>query len=180
MNNTIRFWACFLIAGALVACGDDGHHEDGHDEPEGDDHSEHAHASKHGGTPTELGAHEGFVYVKHDEKGGSVTIWIYLGEETVVTKPAEAPVLNLKTKDGPKSITATQMGDAWIFTDNALKGEPEGARFRIVVGGKTYSPEMAHDHDHDGDDHDGDDHDGDGHDGDDHEDHDDNDHDEKD
>jgi len=150
-------FACFLVAAALVACGDAGHDEkDGHD---GHDHDAHAHEAPHGGTLAELGAHEGFAEFKHDESAGTVTIWVYLGEEMTATKPAEAPVLNLKTKDGPKSLTAKAMGDAWVFTDSSLKGEPEGARFRIVVGGRTYSPEMAHDHEnHEGHDHGGEDH----------------------
>ncbi|MEM8884327.1 MAG: hypothetical protein AAGD14_09675 [Planctomycetota bacterium] len=130
-----------LLAATLLACGDHGH---GHDHGHGS--HDHHHDPKHGGHLTELGAHEGFLETKLDHAAGTLTIWIYLGEEMIDTQPAREPVLNLKTKDGPKSLTAKREGDHWVFRDDALKSDPEEARFRIVAGGKTYTPELVHHH----------------------------------
>ena len=132
-------------------------------------HDAHAHEAKHGGELTELGAHEGFLETKLDHDAGTLSVWIYLGEEMTDTRPAAAPVLNLMTKDGAKSLTAVEQSGVWVFSDTALKGEPEKARFRFTVGGTIYTPALAHEHahDHDGEGHgeesDGHDHDGEGH-----------------
>jgi len=192
------------LAVLFVGCGDKDADKagDGAKEPEG--HDDHAHAAKHDGDLLELGAHEGFLEVKMDHDAGTVTIWSYLGEEMKDTKLGDVPVLNFKAEGKPMQLKGKlQSNGSWQFVDASLKGEPEGARFRIVMAGKTYSPEWGHTHDHDGhdhaegeghDEHDGHDHDGedhdeheghdhdgedhDGHDHDDH-DHDDHDHDEK-
>jgi len=134
------------LAVALIACGEQGHdHEKGEKH---DDHEGHAHAAKNGGELFELGAHEGFLEAKLDHGAGTLKIWIYMGEEMTPARPAEAPVLNLVTKDGPKTLTAMLDDGVWVFADEALKSEPESARFRFTVGGKSYSPAMAHTHDH--------------------------------
>lgn len=139
MNKLIAL----LGIAALVACG-----EKTEKPAEDDGHDAHAHAAKHGGELIELGAHEGFLESKLDHGAGTLKIWIYLGEEMRDTRPAAAPVLNLMTKDGPKSLTAVEDDGVWVFADAALKGEPENARFRFTVGGKTYTPALAHAHDH--------------------------------
>ena len=128
---------------ALVACG-----EQGHDHDKGDGHEGHAHAAKHGGDLIELGAHEGFLEVKLDHGAGTAKIWVYMGEEMTHARPAEAPVLNLVTEAGPKTLTAMLDDDVWVFADAALKKEPENARFRFTVGGKTYTPALEHGHEH--------------------------------
>ena len=139
-------WIALLAAAALVACGDHGH-----DHGDEGGHDDHAHSAKHGGELVELGAHEGFLETKIDHGAGTLKMWIYMGEEMVDTRPASAPVLNLVTKDGPKTLTAVEDGGVWVFSDPALKEEPENARFRFTAGGKTYTPALAHDHDHDHD-----------------------------
>ena len=149
-------WMTLLAAVALIACG-----EKKTDEGGGEDAHAHDHAAKHDGELMELGAHEGFLETKIDHGAGTLKVWIYLGEEMTDTRPAAAPVLNLMTKDGPKTLTAMEDDGAWVFADAALKSEPENARFRFTVGGKTYTPalehahdhEHAHEHDEDGDDH---------------------------
>lgn len=162
----IRWITLTLLSLAVIGCGKDDHDHDG----EGCGHDDHAHNPKHGGHLIELGQHEGFLEVKVDHKAGKVMIWSYMGEEMKDTKLTTAPTLNLKTKAGPKQIKGAGSGHAWTFTDAALKDEPEGARFVIAIGGKTYNAKWEDDHDHDHADHD-DDHDHDHEDGD-HDDHD--------
>lgn len=147
-----------LVPLIALGCGEEkGHdHEDeGHEEHA---HDEHAHEAKHGGDLITLGDHEGFLEVKLDHDAGKLTVWVYLGEEMKSASLDRAPVLNFKTDSGPKQLTGEASGGKWIFTSDALRGEPEGARFRIVMGGKSYSPEWDHHHGG-GDGHEGHDHD---------------------
>jgi len=171
------------LAVLFAGCGDKDAETAGAGTKEPEAHDDHAHAAKHDGDLLELGAHEGFLEVKMDHDAGTVTIWSYLGEEMKDTKLGDVPVLNFKAADKPMQLKGKLQSDgSWQFADASLKGEPEGARFRIVMAGKTYSPEWSHSHDHDGHDHDGEshgdeEHDGHDHDGEDHDDHDHDDHD---
>ena len=141
------------LALVFVGCGGDADKTgDNGKEPESPD--EHAHAAKHGGTLLEVGAHVGFLEVKLDHDKGQVTVWAYLGEKLTDAKLGDAPRLNFKAGDKPMQLKGTANADgSWVFSDAALKGEPEGARFRVVLGGKTYSPEWAHTPAHEGHDH---------------------------
>ncbi len=148
----IRTIAFLLVAGLFLgACGDKAADSDGEAEKheEHDEHDEHAHAAKHGGDLLELGAHDGFLEVLLDHAAGTVTIWPYLGEEMKDVKLSKDPVLNFNSSNGPVQVTAKLTFGVWVFTHEALKGEPEGARFRIVMAGKTYNPAFDHAHDHD-------------------------------
>ena len=146
MRTLILFFAPLL---AFAGCSDE-------KEPatEGDD-EEHAHAAKHGGALLTLGEHEGFIEVKVYHDAGTLALWVYVGEEMKPGSLDSAPVLNMKTDNGPIQLTGKGSGDTWTFSDQALKGEPEGARFLVALGGKSYSPEWAHSHegheDHDED-----------------------------
>ena len=164
---------CALAVAAFIAGCDHGHD---HDSEEGCGHEghEHAHAAKNGGVIKELGDHEGWAELKADHKAGTVTLWVYQGEDMAVTKVSEAPILNLNTGEGPHQLTGVAKGDTWVFSGDVLKGEFESARLRLSMDGKSYAPEWAHDHDHahehgEGDGHD---HDGEGHAKDEHEGHD--------
>jgi len=172
----IRTIAFLLIAGLFLgACGDKAAESEGGAEKH-EEHDEHAHAAKHGGDLLELGAHDGFLEVLLDHANGTVTIWPYLGEEMKDVKLSKDPVLNFKSSNGPIQVTAELTAGKWVFTHEALKGEPEGARFRIEMAGKKYNPTFDHAHDHD--EHEGHDHaEGEGHDEDDgHDEHDGHDH----
>ena len=139
MKTLILFLAPLI---ALAACS----YEKSPD-GEGEAHEEHAHAAKHDGTLIALGDHEGFLEFKLDHDAGALSVWVYMGEEMTPASLDAAPVLNMKTEAGPKQLTGKGSGGTWTFRDEVLKGEPEEARFRILVGGKTYSPEWEHDHD---------------------------------
>ena len=155
----------FTAALFLGACGDKETGTEGGTETQ-EEHDEHAHAAKHGGDLLELGAHVGFLEVKLDHANGRATVWPYLGEEMQDVKLAKAPVLNFKSGAGPVQVTAELEDGVWVFSHEALKGEPEGARFRVVMAGKTYNIDFDHAHDHDEgeehDEHEGHDHDEDG------------------
>jgi len=84
--------------------------------------------------------------VKHDEEAGTMTVWAYAGEAMAEAKLDEPPVLNSVGESGPQQLTAEQDGGAWTFRDDALKGEPEGARLRLRAGGRTYTPALPHAH----------------------------------
>jgi hypothetical protein len=177
----MKILSAFAIAVLIAGC-DDGHNHDGED---GHDHAEHAHAAKNGGALRELGDHEGFAELKADHAAGTVTLWVYQGEEMTAAKITEAPMLNLKTGKEPVQIKGVSKGDTWVFAHDALKSEFESARLQLTMNGKSYTPEWKHDHDHadehgegEGHDHEGeghgkDEHEGHDHDGDDHKGHDD-------
>jgi len=124
---------------ALAACGNDAHEEEHAEEA-------HAHAAQHGGEIVVVVEHGLFLEVKHDEEAGAMTVWAYAGEAMADAKLDEPPVLNFVGESGPTQLTAEQAGGAWTFRDDALKGEPEGARLRLRAGGKTYTPALPHAH----------------------------------
>jgi hypothetical protein len=62
------------------------------------------------------------------------------------TNPDEAPVFNFVTDAGPQSLAGVEKDGAWVFTHDALKGEPSKARFLLKIDGKSYSPDFAHKH----------------------------------
>ena len=139
----IKYLTTALVLSLFVfGCGE--HHD--HADPDGEGQEEHAeHAAQHGGELTILGDHAAHFEVMHDDGAGTVTAWIYDGDMKPA-KPDEAPVFNFVTEDGPQSLTAVEKDGAWFFSHEALKGEPEKARFLLKLGGKSYSPEFAHKH----------------------------------
>jgi len=115
----------------------------GKTEAPADGHEEHAHEPKHGGALAAVSGHELFVEAKHDEEGGVLSVWIYAGEELEEATPDEPPVLNLGGAGGPRQVTGELSNGAWTFR---VEGEPEGARLRLRVGGKSYTPDLPHAH----------------------------------
>ena len=166
-----------LAALALVACGDHAHTKKG-----GHDHGEHGHHGEkgpNGGAIGEVGDHVAHLEMIVDH-GRNAVIAHVLTHDNEPLRIKDAPVLNLVFESGPKQLTGKAVDEnadgatEWHFRDELLAGEPESGKFRIVVKGKPYVVELAHDHeDHDHDhDEDGEEHeDGDHEDGD-HEDHD--------
>ena len=127
-----------LVAG----CGGNGEAEKANGENGKKAHEEEG---KHGGHLEPLGDDEAHVEMKVDHAAGTVQLWIYDGD---VNKCAadEAPVLNAKYASGLVRLTATAGGEDcdWLIRDDALKAEPEQARFLLKIGGKTYTPELVH------------------------------------
>ena len=132
------------------------------DEPPPPPESEHAHPSEgpHHGSLIELGNEEYHAELVHDEQTATVTIYI-LDSSAMKAVPIDAKELtiNLKHDGQPEQFKLTAAPDEedpqgkssrFISNDREL-GEDldaEGADARMVVkiGGKSYTGELAHEH----------------------------------
>jgi hypothetical protein len=142
-----RVWPVVPLLLICLACG-------GAEEPagHGDEHDEevHDHEAKHGGETMVLGEEEAHLEVLVNHGEGFIRVWSYDAEMNVV--PLDGPpVLNLKYADGLTRLTAELVPDGedapcWEFRDEKLKEEPESGRFQIALGGRSYSPDLEHDH----------------------------------
>ncbi|MHC4958155.1 MAG: hypothetical protein ACYTGN_07240 [Planctomycetota bacterium] len=129
----------FLLALAVAGCG-------GEHEHSGDGCGEGAHDhSPHDGTLLDLGDHEGHLEVVLDHGSGTATIWLSTPERKDL-KAEEAPVFSFVADGKPKQVTGKGSGAKWVFTDEALKGEPEKAKFRVKANGTTYTTAFDHAH----------------------------------
>jgi hypothetical protein len=93
-----------------------------------------------------LGEHEGHLEVKLDHDAGTATIWASTNARADLGLD-EAPVLNFASDGKPVQVTGEGEGHMWVFTHEALKGEPHNAKFKLKVGGRTFTPKWAHEHD---------------------------------
>jgi len=141
--------ALVLFSLALVGCGkaEEGQGEQPEQGEQAEEQPEEhgAHEAKHGGELVALGDHAAHIEVLHDDGAGTVTVYVYDGAVEPM-EPDAAPVFNFVTDEGPQSVTAVATDGAWIFTHEALKDEPQKARFLVKLGGKSYSPDFAHKH----------------------------------
>jgi hypothetical protein len=137
---------------ALAACGEEHDHsaDDGHDHAAEEEGAHEEHAAQNGGELLELGEHEGHAEVKLDHDNGVLALWLWNAEMKPWTAD-KPPVLNFTLDGKPHSLTAEGEGAEWMFTHEALKGEPENVRFRVSAGGTTYQAQWMHQHDHDHD-----------------------------
>ncbi len=106
---------------------------------------DHSAAALHGGSVIELGDHAAFLEVVHDATAATVQVYVTDGNGDPLT-PDDAPVLNFTSDGTPAQLVATGEGGTWTFADPALESDPEHARIRIAVAGKTFTPELAHQH----------------------------------
>ena len=135
----------------------------GHDH---DKHEEHEKKGPNGGELLEVGKEVAEIEVLHDEKSGTVKLFVFkegAKEKLVLEK---APRLNLTLKSGrkqlkTKAIDGAEKSHSFSVTSELLKGEPE-ISISLKVNGVSFAVKM-HDHDdhagHDHDDHEGHDHD---------------------
>jgi len=137
--------ATLILMLSLAACGDEHASDDVRGGNADDDHG--AHAAKHGGDLLTLAEHELFLEVVHDDDAAAVHVWLYRGEEMAAAAPDAPPVLNLVAGGATKQLDGVEGDDGrWTFSDAALAGEPEGARFTISVDGQRYVPAWEHGH----------------------------------
>lgn len=107
-----------------------------------DDH-EHG---PNGGDLAEVGDKEhNHVEIKHDEKTGTLKLWVIAKDGKTVVAIKDAPKLNLKSKAGNKQIEMKAAGNGWEATDDILKEEPDG-RVQIVIGDKKHNVKLEHHH----------------------------------
>lgn len=117
---------------------------------EKDDHGHHHHdKGAHGGTILDSGSAL-HVELVHNEKEGKLSLYILKEDCTTPQNLDTAPIVNLKTKDGPKQLTANIVENNhahYEVSDNILKEELAG-RIAIDFEGKRYNIDIAH-HEHD-------------------------------
>lgn len=136
------------------------------DDHEGHDHAPGAHdhptEGPHHGSLIELGAEEYHAEMVHDEKAGTITIYV-LDSAAKKAVPIEASEITINLKhDGKgeqfKLAAKPDQGDAegnssrFVSTDKELgedlHGEDAEATLVLSINGKSYRGKIAHDHDH--------------------------------
>lgn len=143
---------CFAIAIAFAAGWQDASAED----------PEHAAVGPHKGSLVELGDEEYHAEVVHDEKAGTVTIYL-LGSDakTAVSTDAKEVVVNAKVKGKAvqmKLKAAPQKGDKTGTTScfaskskelmELLDNEEVKPILRVTIAGKTFNGAIEHEHEH--------------------------------
>ena len=135
-----------------------------HSKGDGHDHGDagHAEVGPHDGHLIELGKEEYHAELVHDEAAGKVTIYVLdSGAKKSVPIEAAELIINLK-HDGKgeqfKLAAAPQEGDGegkssrFVSDDKELAEDldHEGTQARLVIeiGGKSFTGEIKHDHDH--------------------------------
>ena len=160
-----------LSATALSGCNDEQPAPDTNkaSAPKHDAHDDHAHPTEgpHHWGLIELGNEEYHGELVHDEKAGTVTIYILDGAAKAAV-PIEATelMLNVTREDkGTQYALAArpEEGDAdgkssrFVSDDpklgEALDAEGTTARLTVKIAGKSYTGQVEHDHDHAGHDH---------------------------
>lgn len=130
--------------------------EKGH---EGHDHAEHGKKGPNGGEILEVGKEIAEIEVIHDEKSGTIKVFVFKEGAKEKLLLDKAPRLNLTLKDGrkqlkTKAIDGAEKSHSFSVTDVLLKGEPE-ITISIKINDKSYSVKMHDHHDeHEGHDHD--------------------------
>lgn len=160
---------------SMVGCSDNEPSPDGPistgppatvDSHEGHDHGpgghDHPTEGPHHGSLIELGAEEYHAEMVHDEKAGTITIYV-LDSAAKKAVPIEASEITINLKhDGRgeqfKLAAKPDQGDAegkssrYVSTDKELgedlHGEDAEATLVLSINGKSYRGKIAHDHDH--------------------------------
>lgn len=124
--------------------------------------AEHAEVGPHKGSLVELGDEEYHAEIVHDEKAGTVTIYL-LGSDakSTVTTEAKEVVINAKVKGKAvqmKLKAAPQKGDKTGTTScfaskskelmELLDDEAVKPVLRVTIAGKTFNGAIEHDHEH--------------------------------
>lgn len=146
-GRLIPWVAVVVTALLLTTCG-----EDTDTPPNGETASSHTHAAgPHGGYLLALGDHAVHLEIVHNEHWGLVALYVFDAD----MEPREfdaAPVLCVMLDGDPVRLTGSHEDwdgnedGGWHFEDDALLGEPEGGRFRLLLDGETYTPEFRHIH----------------------------------
>lgn len=123
---------------------------------------EHAHKGPHKGDLVELGDEEYHAEIVHDEKEGSVTVYL-LGSDakTAVTTDAKDIAVNAKVKGkgvqlkikpapqkGDKSGTSSRFVSKSKELVELIEDHDAKPMLRVVIEGKTFNGKIEHDHEH--------------------------------
>jgi len=167
MKTTLSLGLCVALAIALAGCGSqppaNAPAKVGDQPPPAGAAHDHPHEGPHGGSLIELGDEKYHAELVHDEKAGSVTIYILDGsaKKTVAIEAAEITI-NLKHDGMGEQFQLAAQADAgdpagkssrFVSSDKEL-GEDldhEGADPELVVeiAGSQFRGKIEHDHDHD-------------------------------
>lgn len=114
----------------------------------GEKKEEHAHHhGPHDGEIAEVGDdNDTHLEIVHDEKAGKLTVYVLAKDMKTPVNLAEAPKLNLKSKNGNKQLDMTGKDSQWEATDELLKEEPEGRVQVKLADGKKYNVRLVHHH----------------------------------
>ena len=158
--------AIALSAFAITGCGDSATSTSGDANESSEEHAHAAHGP-HEGDLIELGSEEYHAEIVHDEKSGSIAVYI-LDSSAKKQVPIDAQEITVNAKhDGqpeqfalkasPDSDDPQGTSSRFVSNDEELAHhlDEEDAEARLVVkiNGKSYSGTLAHDHDHAGHDH---------------------------
>ena len=89
--------------------------------------------------------------VIHDEEAGTITFHVLGPDAKTALALPSAPELKVTNSETPVALTMTsanEEGTIYSITDDALKMHGPEGRVTVELGGKTYNPELLHDHDH--------------------------------
>ena len=138
---------CALLATSLlVACT-----QDKKDSASGQNNATKAAATPHGGKIVEVGDHVAHLELKHDEKAGTITVYVLGKDEKTPFPLTKAPEVKLRTQDGPKVLATKAQDDKntiFSVTDDALKVHGPQGRISLEINGKPYNPGLPHMDDH--------------------------------
>ena len=99
----------------------------------------------------EVGDHVAHLEVLHVENTGLITVHVIGADMKTPLAVPTPPQVKISTAEGPKVLDTSPEGGAsptasvFRVSDDALKGHAVG-RISIEIDGKTYSPEIEHDH----------------------------------
>lgn len=124
---------------------------------EGHAHGDEA-AGPNGGEIQKVGDKaDSHVEVKHDHTGGKTTLTILAKDLKTPVAVKDAPVINIRTKDGNKQIKMTPVNPVdgaasqWEAADDAFKTDPLDGRIVITLEGEKFQvkldPHFGLDHD---------------------------------
>jgi hypothetical protein len=137
------------------------------EEHEGEEHEEHG-PPPHGGQLIELGDEEYHAELVHDEKAGTVTIYLLdaHAEKAVAIDSADITIklkhdgepeqfkLAASPQDDDVEGTASRFVSEEAELAEDLDAEGTEPRLAVTIDGKPYSGKIVHEHDHEGHDHD--------------------------
>lgn len=123
---------------------------------------EHAHKGPHKGDLVELGSEEYHAEIVHDEKAGSVTIYL-LGSDAKTEVATEAKEIAVNAKVGGKGVQIKikptpqkndKSGMSSKFTSKSkelidlLEDHDAKLTLSVVIGGKPFNGKIEHEHEH--------------------------------
>ena len=127
-------------------------------EEKGHDHEKHEKKGPNGGEILEVGKEVAEIEVLHNEKTGTLKIYVFKEGAKEKLLLESAPRVNLTLKEGrkqlkTKAVDGAEKSHSFTVTNELLKGEPE-ITVSLKINGTSYSVKMHNHDEHEGHDHD--------------------------